>query len=578
MRFSNYLSLTLLAYAESSIAARGGHCPPLGQVLHPPMHPSKHAAVKDALASMNKKLEDITAPFNKSGLAVGVKSIHEHDVMYEFGFTPPKVDPRSKDKVDSDTVFRIASLSKVFPVLAILKLNKVSMDDKVTKYLPELRALNKQARAQNAIWTIDWDDITIRALASHLGGIPADMVTDVSPYADWTPFGFPEVDESKALNCSGLLGLTPCKEDVFWKRFGERPPIYAPFSPNTVYSNIGWVLMGMIIEKVSGLPTVEFLEKNIWGPTGMSNTFGSKPEDDSVGFIPPQDQWWNATLGFQAAAGDYYSTINDLHAFGDAVLRYELLSPAETRKWMKPTTGTSSRGMLLGEGWEIARSNNVTKDGRLVEFYTKAGDVITYHSLLVLIPDYDIVFTLLTAGPEVSGGLLQQIFSELATTLLPAFEEAGKEENEKTYAGTYSDEETNSTLTLSIDDEPGLSITNWTVRGVDVIGTLLGMNLPPIIPAPEGLVRIRLYPSTLKTDDQSAWRSVPAAGTPEEIEEANSMFAWPDGACNTWAQTDRIVYQLLAQDHFVFNETKGYDGKVATGLELVGYRVNLKKE
>ena len=62
----------------------------------------------------------------------------------------------------------------MFPVLALLKLHKVDFDDAVTKYVPELRALNKQARKQDAVWAVDWDQVTVGALASHIGGIPAD--------------------------------------------------------------------------------------------------------------------------------------------------------------------------------------------------------------------------------------------------------------------------------------------------------------------------------------------------------------------------------------------------------------------
>ncbi|KAM0431865.1 hypothetical protein ACHAPT_005117 [Fusarium lateritium] len=576
MRFQHYLYLTLLQYAKGSFAARGGHCPPLGPVLPVPVHPNSSPSIEAAVTALENKLDNMTASFNESGLAVGVKSIHESDLMLEFAYTPAKLDPSGVKEVDSDTVFRLASLSKVFPVLALLQLPEVSMDDAVTKYLPELRALDKQARAKNDIWVVDWDDVTLGALASHLGGIPADMVTDIQPFFDWTKFGFPADDVSRNLNCSGFFGMEPCQESVFWSRFGERPPAYPPFSPNALYSNIGWALMGMVIEKVSGMSPEDFIEKNIWGPTGMKNTFAEKP-DDSLGFIPFEDLWWNASLGFGAAAGQYYSTINDLHAFGDALLRHELLSPVDTRKWMKPRTSTSSEGTLLGEAWEIFRSNKVTKDGRLIEFYTKAGDVITYHSLLVIVPDYDIVITILGAGPKVDFLVIQKIFNTIAKELLPAIEEAGKEESQKSYAGTYTDEATNSTLTLSLDDEPGFSVTNWTVRGVDVIGTYLGVNLIPQIPPPPGLVRFRLYPTNLTTENQSSWRAIPAVGTPEEIEEGASEFVWPDAACNTWAAVDRLVYQLLSQDHFVFTESKKDGDKYATELELVGYGVTLKR-
>ncbi|KAF5617248.1 beta-lactamase 2 [Fusarium sp. NRRL 25303] len=576
MKTLQYYLYTSL-FVGSCLAARGGHCPPLGPVLPAPVHPSTHSSVKSAVAAIQARLEEETAPFNLSSIAVAIKSTHEDDYLLEFASTPPKVDPRGVDKVDSDTVFRLASLSKVFPVLALLKLHKVDLDDAVTKYVPELRALNKQARKQDAVWAVDWDQVTIGALASHIGGIPADLVTDVEPYGDWTKLGYPPPDSSKSLNCSGLLGLPECTKEDFFRRFGERPPVYAPYAVNPVYSNVGFAIMGWVIEKVSGMPSGDFIKKEIWDPTGMKHTFDSKP-DDSLGFIPLDDEWWNATLGYGDPAGEYYSSLNDIMAFGDSILKSKLLSPAETRKWLKPATSTSSRGILLGEPWEIFHADNVTKDGRLIEFYTKAGDITTYHSLMVLIPDYNLTITLFNAGPEVSGGLLQTLFTEIAKELLPAVEEAGKDEAAKIYGGTYSDDKTNSTLTLSVDDEPGFSITNWTVRGIDIAGTYLSIGLPPTFPTPPGQVRFRLYPTGLQSDTESSWRMMFTAGSEEDNEEANALLAWPDGNCNTWASLDRIVYQLLSHDHFVFTESRKGSDRTVEKLELVGYRVELRKD
>ena len=160
--------------AQLVFASLDGHCPPLGAVLPAPLQPSTSNHVKTAVDNVKKTIEATISALNGSGLAVGVKSIHEDNLLLEYAYTPSDIDPRGVDKVDSDTVFRLASASKLFPVLAVLKLHGVDLNDAVTKYLPELRDLNKQARAQNPIWAVEWDDITLGALASHLGGIAAD--------------------------------------------------------------------------------------------------------------------------------------------------------------------------------------------------------------------------------------------------------------------------------------------------------------------------------------------------------------------------------------------------------------------
>ncbi|KAK4646841.1 hypothetical protein QC761_0046930 [Podospora bellae-mahoneyi] len=119
----------------------------------------------------------------------------------------------------------------------------------------------------------------------------------------------------------------------------------------------------------------------------MTSTFATKP-DDSVGFIPSDDIWWNASLGYAEPGGGYYSSINDLTRFGEAILRNEVgLSATQTRKWLKPLSQTSSLGTLIGAPWEIYRISNVTTDSRLIELYTKDGGLITYNSVFALIPD-----------------------------------------------------------------------------------------------------------------------------------------------------------------------------------------------
>lgn len=91
----------------------------------------------------------------------------------------------------------------------------------------------------------------------------------------------------------------PAKLVVFDELFGQRPPVSAPFSPSPVYSNIGWVLLGQVITRVTTLSPEEFIREHIWKPSGMNRTFAEEP-DAELGFIPTDDTWWNSTLGFEA--------------------------------------------------------------------------------------------------------------------------------------------------------------------------------------------------------------------------------------------------------------------------------------
>ncbi|KAI0129092.1 beta-lactamase/transpeptidase-like protein [Xylariales sp. AK1849] len=579
--YCHYLIATLiclvLTHTDGVSAALDGLCPPLGPVLPAPTSPSASLHVQSALTVFEEALRNVTSNLNVSAVSVGVHSIHEVEPMLVFHHTPPKLDARGVKQVDSDTLYRLASTSKIFPVLAILKTPGMDLNDPITKYLPELRSLNEQAQAQNAIWAVDWDDITLGALASH-HGIPADLPLDLTtdPAIDWTEIGFPSVHESLLLNCS-LRGDPPCGRKVFWDLFGHRAPVYPPFT-TSVYSNIGFALLGWAVESVTNIPLSDYLRDSVWEPTGMHHTYASKP-DDSLGAIPVDEQWWNATMGFERAAGDYYSSLSDMLRFGISILSNKQLSPVKTRRWLKPVAATSASNLLLGTPWEIYRFSNVTTDGRLVEIYTKMGNLFDYNSNLVLIPDYGLVIDVLTAGPETGGGTIMTITTEALKNLLPALEEAGKDESRISFVGNYVDSSSNSSLTLSLNDEgPGIAVTNWVVRGTDVresyakVGTAF-VHQPP----QENMVRFRLYPTGLETDTQSAWRGVFTVGTPEELEGVESGFLWPMGTCYTWAQLDRNQYALQGQDHFVFTVEKERGGTKAVTVELPAYRVTLER-
>ncbi|ETS85167.1 hypothetical protein PFICI_03192 [Pestalotiopsis fici W106-1] len=572
-----------------ALAALDGLCPPLGAVLPAPKTPRSNAHLQKEMSVLNETLHNITASLEKSAISFGVQSIHEAKPILEFHFTPENYGANGVKKVDADTVYRLASTSKLFPVLAVLKTEGMDLNDPITKFLPELRNLGKQSRMRNQMWMVDWDDITLGALSSHLGA-PSDLVIDLSTDSsnNWTDIGFPEIDNSIQLNCS-IKGDPPCPENVFWDLFGQRPPVYPPFT-DAVYSNVAFALLSWAVEMTTNVTFSDYVRQTIWEPTGMHHTFVSKP-DDSLGAIPVDDTWWTATVGLEKAAGDYYSSLSDMLDFGISILKNEQLSPVGTRRWLKPVAPTSSTATLLGTPWEVYRFTNVTKDGRLIELYTKMGNIFDYNSNFVLIPDYDIVFQVFTAGPETSAFTVLAITTAVINALLPALEEAGKEEMRKTHTGTYSDAASNSSITLSLNDEnPGIKVTNWTVRGVDIFesfptierafikGTATDPGAKTEDKKDEENVRMRLYPTGLEAEDQSSWRGVTTFGTAEQLAAVDKQFLWPMATCITWAQMDRIVYGLQSQDHFIFTLDEAEDGKEAVTVELPAYRVTLRKE
>ncbi len=167
------------------------------------------------------------------GLVVDGKLVHTGS----YGYT----DIDKKIPVTSSSLFRVASMSKSFTAMAILKLRdegKLNLDDPACLYIPELKNLKYP--------TADAPHITIRHLLSHGAGFPED-----------NPWGDRQLaDDDKDL--MEFIG----KQISF-----SNPPGIA-----YEYSNLGFALLGKIVTKVSGMRYQDYIKKNIWEPLGMKTS------------------------------------------------------------------------------------------------------------------------------------------------------------------------------------------------------------------------------------------------------------------------------------------------------------------
>src|SRR5947209_6798862 len=148
---------------------------------------------------------------------------------------------------DADTSFAIGSNTKQFTCAALLLLQqegKLSLDDKVAKYYPDLTSAG---------------EITLRDLVNHVSGYP-----------DYYPLDFVDRRMQK-----------PIDPDQLIRQYAGGK---LDFEPGTrwSYSNTGFVIAGRVVEKVSGEAFGEFLAKRIFQPLGMSHTFYSKPTGGKV--------------------------------------------------------------------------------------------------------------------------------------------------------------------------------------------------------------------------------------------------------------------------------------------------------
>jgi CubicO group peptidase (beta-lactamase class C family) len=205
------------------------------------------------------------------------------------------------------TRFRVGSMNKMFTGVAVLQLaeaGKVELTAPLGEYLTGYR--NRGVAAE----------VTIHHLLTHTGGMGGI-------------FG-PEF-EAHRLELRTL--------DDYARLYGDRGPEFEPGS-RWRYSNYGYILLGAVIEKVTGQTYYDYVQARIYEPAGLTAT-GSEPEDQpvpgrSVGYMKPPGTIERVpnteTLPYRGtSAGGGYSTAGDLARFARALLDHQLLRPESTR-------------------------------------------------------------------------------------------------------------------------------------------------------------------------------------------------------------------------------------------------------
>lgn len=229
--------------------------------------------------------------------------------------------------VTLDTKFRLGSMNKMFTAVAVLQLveaGRLSLEGSVGQSLPGY---------PNA----DIAKVTIRQLLTHAGG-----TGDI--------FG-PAFDQHR-------LSLKTHEDYV--RLYGARGPTHPPGQVHE-YSNYGYVLLGAIIERASGLAYEDYVARHVFAPAGMHDT-GALPEDvDMPGraraYTRKDGAWVDAadTLPYRGtAAGGGYSTAADLLKFARALRAGILLSPASLAEATRRQTPWYGYGFMVGQRHGVA--------------------------------------------------------------------------------------------------------------------------------------------------------------------------------------------------------------------------------
>lgn len=248
-----------------------------------------------------------------------------------------------------DTRFRIGSITKQFTSMAVMQLveqGKIDLEGKLSNYLPDY------PKAQG-------EQITIRHLLTHSSGIPSYT-------------GMAEIMKHR-----GSMEEAP--ED-FIKNFCDKELEFTPGS-KFKYNNSGYYLLGMIIEKVSGMPYDDYLQEHIFAPLGMKNSgfehYRSVIPQMAEGYAVIGDypeKCGNIVTDMAGAAGALYSTTGDLLIWHRALLAKKLVSETSYEKIFTPFLDN------YGFGWSINE-----QAGKKV--YMHSGGIDGFRTMGVLVPE-----------------------------------------------------------------------------------------------------------------------------------------------------------------------------------------------
>ena len=458
----------------------------------------------------------------------------------------------------------------------------------ITDFVPELvEAVSESCSAEaDPLTCPDWDEITLGTLASHVAGLGRGRPVTPAPPAiggiPVTSLGLPPKPVIELAQCE----KQPCTRAESIRAFLQEAPVEAAFS-TPIYSNGAYQILTYALEAITNRTMSDMITDDVFCPLDMDDSSYALKINAS-GIIPnsTSGSFWNVPLGDAGATGGIYSSSRDMVKLGQSILSNTQLSPASTRKWLKPWAHTAVWQQAVGLAWEIARW---PVDDRIVDVYTKQGDLgmfrlfshmtkrnpLTsspglYHSRFAIIPDYDVGDILLTAGTG-NAPAQSALFETVLTDLLPGLDATARSQAEINLAGTYasSNPEANTTLTLATEPStPGLRLTSFTSNSSDVLHTLFaGLRKSP---NPD----VRLYPTELvrKNDNGTQTRKYNAVINSVDVKYPNSLIEALN--CVDWQIVDSTAYGAIGIDE-VWIETDG-SGK-AVGVEVRAFGAKMER-
>ncbi len=325
---------------------------------------------------MNISIKEIMRSFVEEAYERGFFSgcvlfAHKDDILFETALGTANI--QKEKALNPDSIFELASVSKQFTAAAIILLRDrgaLSLNDGLEKYFPG----------------VPYKGRTVKNLLNHTAGIP--------DYTDWV------------VKRAEQMGTIP-RNDII-ERFLYESNLPEVFAAGTKwsYSNTGYAMLALIIEKVSGMSFGVFLEKEMFAPAEMSSTCvyhrrmnGETIENYAYGYIlensgyilPDVSQNSKEVIPLDGIEGDgiINSNLHDMLRWSLALRDGKIISHASQQEMYAPTVYGDGKTEPYGYGWKIAKSE---KAGRIVHH---SGGWPGYSTQFIRYIDIDMTLVLL---------------------------------------------------------------------------------------------------------------------------------------------------------------------------------------
>jgi CubicO group peptidase (beta-lactamase class C family) len=268
-------------------------------------------------------------------------------VVFKKGYGIANIN--TNEAIQTNTNFRLASITKQFTAMSILlleKRGKLSLNDSIQKFFTSFPDYGK--------------NITIKDLLTHTSGL--------IDYEDLMPAN--QIVQLHDTNCIQLMYMTDS--------------LYFPSGTKYKYSNTGYSILSLIVEQVTGIPFAQFVKENIFKKLGMKTTVAFEEGKSTVvnrayGHSYSNGTWTQTDQSATSAVlgdGGIYTNVEEYAKWIKAIWSYKLIKPEmQNRAWSR-TKLNNGTIVNYGYGWHVEDFANITHpyhDGSSIGFRNSAG-------------------------------------------------------------------------------------------------------------------------------------------------------------------------------------------------------------